>query len=151
MAPATETAAQGAERGANSLSRWVEANQKLAVALGLTTIAVGGAGVYYYLNGSPASRPSSRSSKGGEDAAAGLDEKAAGSSGNAASKKKKSKKSKRTKEGSSTADSLPRDPDGPLLDEASDQDLMTLSEEEIKRLADDVRERSNQFAMFAAR
>lgn len=141
MAPTTDRAAQGADRGANSLTRWVEANQKTALVIGLSTIAVGGAGVYYYLNSSPSSRPSSRSRKEGDDAATGSDEKAAGGSGSAASKKKKSKKSKRAKDGSSIADNVPRDPEGPLLDEASDQDLMILSEEEIKRLSEDVREK----------
>jgi len=100
MAPVAEKASQGAERGANSISRWVEANQNLAIALGLGTIAVGGAGVYYYLNGKPASRSSSRTKDGQNDT--GADEKATGSNGAAASKKKKSKKSKRSKEGGST-------------------------------------------------
>lgn len=137
MAPVAEKASQSAERGANSISKWAEANSKLAIALGLGTIAVGGAGVYYYLNGKP-SRSTSRS-KGGDDGT-GADEKATGSSGGAATKKKKSKKSKRSKEGGSTAETLQNrgDADGPLLDEASDQELMTLPEEEIKKLAEDV-------------
>jgi hypothetical protein len=137
MAPVAEKASQGAERGANSISRWVEANQNLAIALGLGTIAVGGAGVYYYLNG----KPTSRSSSGSKDTQDGTsaDEKATGSNGAGAGKKRKSKKSKRNKEGGSTADTLPKDPDGPLLDEASDQELMALPAEEIKKLAEDVR------------
>lgn len=134
MAPVTDRAAQNAERGASSFSRWVDANRNLAIALGLGTIAVGGAGVYYYLNGSPRS---SRGKGENEGADLGGERGTAGGSSSAAAKKKKSKKSKKTKDGSNTADSHLAG-EGPLLDEASDQDLMALSEEEIVRLPEEV-------------
>ncbi|UZJ56957.1 hypothetical protein CBS101457_006277 [Exobasidium rhododendri] len=129
MAPVAERASQSAERGASSISRWAEANKNLAIALGLGTIAVGGAGVYYFLNG-PATKPHSKGSERIESP-----EKGAGGSSSAASKKKKSKKSKKVKEGTPPNEpQVAREGDDPLLDEASIKDLMVLSEEEIKRL-----------------
>lgn len=133
MAPITQQASKSAEKGANSLSRWVEANKNLAIALGLGTIAVGGAGVYYYLNGSSVAKTSSRTQ--GLEGSSSPGEKTSGSSASS-NKKKKSKKSKKNKEGS---ENVPRDGEGPLLDEASDHDLMALSEEEIARLPEAVR------------
>lgn len=135
MAPVAQQASKSAEKGANSLSRWVEANQNLAIALGLGTIAVGGAGVYYYLNGSSTAKSTSKSQSFDGSS---LGEKS-GSSATAGAKKKKSKKSKKNKDGSAGYDNVPRDGEGPLLDEASDQDLMALSEEEIARLPEEVR------------
>lgn len=145
MAPVAERASANAERGASSISRWVEDNKNLAIALGLGTIAVGGAGVYYYLNGD---KKSSRSK--GIQKSDGLNEdsseKATGSNGAgsnsaaaAAAKKKKGKKSKKSKDVGGSASNEGPSIDGPLLDEASEQDLMTLPEEDIKRLPEEVR------------
>lgn len=139
MAPVVERASQSAEKGANSLTRWVEANRNLAIALGLGTIAVGGAGAYYYLNG----KPQSGKGKGGDDASGSAGEKSSSGGSSAAAKKKKSKKSKKTKEGNTTDSNLSGD--GPLLDEASDQDLMALSEEEIAKLPEEVRGERSTF------
>ncbi|PWN45207.1 putative mitochondrial precursor protein import receptor tom70 [Ceraceosorus guamensis] len=117
---AAQRAGDNAQRGANSISRWVEENRALAITLGVSTLAVGGAGVYYLLSGP-------RRPPGGGEEQGGKGEKA---TSGAAKKKKKSKAKK--------ASAVDRE-DGPLLDEASDEDLFALSVEEIKRLPEERR------------
>ena len=141
MAPIAQKASANAERGANSVSRWVEANRNLAIAVGVGTIVVGGAGAYYYLNGDSRSARSRGMSKGGDEKTDNSDKAPSGGSGAAATaKKRKNKKSKKSKDGGAGAstDTPPYNTDGPLLDDASEQDLMALPEDQIKRLPEEV-------------
>lgn len=123
MAPVTEkVASSGAQSG--RFTRWIEENQNLAIALGVGTAVLGGAGAYYYLSGSSTSK---------EDRKKGNDENSGEKSAPSSKKKKKSKK-KTHKEGVSNDGSAAATGDGAILDEANDEDLHELSEAEIARL-----------------
>lgn len=128
MAPITEkVASNGAS--SSSWTRWFEENRNLVIGLGLIA---GGAGTYYYLKSAP--NPSSGTRRGPSDDVTGNNEKAAGSS-----KKKKNKKKKAgSKEGQDGEKG--GNENGAILDEASDEELFNLSEEEIGRLPEDKRQ-----------
>lgn len=131
MAPITEKAASsGSNASSSGIVKWIEEN-KLAVAVGVGSIVVGGAG-YYYFSGN---NKSSQRSKKSDDLSS--NEKASSSS--------KKKKNKKKKAGSKEAhESGPGAENGPILDEASDEQLFELSEEEIKRLPAEKRESLSQ-------
>ncbi|KAJ9478627.1 Mitochondrial import receptor subunit TOM70 [Pseudozyma hubeiensis] len=158
---ASQQAARAADRAqvtanntANKLSKWVEENRTLVIALATGTLALGG---YYFY-----SRSSSKAKAKGTVTDSDDEEKAGSSSGAAASAAAKKKKKKGTKKktagatpgaasGSSTTDSasqradgLPSDPSGPLLDEATDDQLAELSEAEILKLPQAKRESLSQ-------
>ncbi|PWN31010.1 putative mitochondrial precursor protein import receptor tom70 [Jaminaea rosea] len=154
---AVDAASTQAHTTANRLSRWIDENRNLAIALGVGSAVVAGGGAYYLLSGSSSSS-SKKSSKGksapdGADAAekgkaGGSDDAAeSGSKGTgAAAASSKSKKKKKSKKGgagggggSSGDDALKR-PDGPLLEEASDEALFKLSADEIAKLPSERKE-----------
>lgn len=158
---ASQQAARAADRAqvtanntANKLSKWVEENRTLVIALATGTLALGG---YYFY-----SRSSSKAKAKGTVTDSDDEERAGSSSGaaaNAAAKKKKKKGTKKktagatpgAASGSSTTDSasqradgLPSDPSGPLLDEATDDQLAELSDAEILKLPQAKRESLSQ-------
>lgn len=146
MAPlsAERTAQSGGGRG---LTRWIDENRNLAIALGVGTVVVGGAGAYYYLSGSQSSSSSRRrgkkaSSDSGEDAAAagGAGDEKSGSAAAAAAKKKRKNKKKGAAAGKDGGAGEGGVASGDaILDEANDEDLHNLSEDEIKRLPEEKR------------
>lgn len=154
---ASQQAARAADRAqvtanntANKLSKWVEENRTLVIALATGTLALGG----YYLYSRSSSKAKAKGTVSDSD-----DEEKAGSAGGAASasaSKKKKKKGTKKKAGaaaggsSSTdapaqrSDGLPSDPSGPLLDEATDDQLAELPESEILKLPEEKREKLSQ-------
>lgn len=153
-AQAAQTASNQAQSSASRFVRWVEDNSRLVLAITAGTAVVAGAGVYYYTRDGgkpPSRRPDSKTSSSdvekGEDtstdsnAAAGAGG-AAGGAGAGASKNKKKKKSGSAKKASTSADGRDAlaDPNGPLLEEASEKDLFALSPEQIGNLPQERRE-----------
>lgn len=140
---AANAASHQAQSTANSVSRWIEENKNLAIALGVGSVLAGGAGAYYFFAGSSFSLRKAQQKKSSRDddekGTASSDDTtgartrvaAAGGGAAAASKSKKKKKSKKTSAG---ADDALKKPDGPLLEEASDVSLAKLSAEEIAKL-----------------
>ncbi len=151
---ASQQAARAADRAqvtanntANKLSKWVEENRTLVIALATGTLALGG----YYFYSRSSSKAKAKGTVSDSD-----DEEKAGSAGGAASgsanKKKKKKGTKKKTVGagaggssstdapSQRSDGLPSDPSGPLLDEATDDQLAELPESEIKKLPASKRE-----------
>ncbi|KAK0520091.1 TOM (translocase of outer membrane) complex component [Tilletia horrida] len=126
MAPLPSAASSSTAGSASSskLAKFVDENRTLLIASG-AAISLGAA--YYFLLG-PGSAPSSRK---GADSSSGASDKPAG-------KKKKHSKKKKAAGPASAADPL-RDPEGPLVEEKSDEQLFDLSEDEIRRLPDDRR------------
>ncbi|SPO32096.1 probable mitochondrial precursor protein import receptor tom70 [Ustilago trichophora] len=157
---ASQQAARAADRAqvtanntANKLSKWVEENRTLVIALATGTLALGG----YYLY----SRSSSKAKAKGTVSDSDDDDKPGSSSGAASSSANKKKKKKATKKKSTAAsasaaassstdapahrsDGLPSDPSGPLLDEATDDQLAELPEADILKLPKDKRESLSQ-------
>lgn len=123
-ADAANVASAKAQSTADRITRWVDENRNLAIALGLGSLVAGGAGAYYFLG------PSSRRSKG-KDGGDSASSQAAPSS-----KKKKDKKRGGKQAGAAEggADDALKRPDGPLLEEASEAELMKLSVAEIEAL-----------------
>lgn len=120
MAPAPVQAAQStAQSTAQRVTRWADENRAVALALGLAAVGgVGGAYYFYTRNTS-----SSRQGPGGPEIEAGKD-------GEKSGKKKKSKKGKKSGTATpkdSSEGGLPKDPNGPLLDEASDGEWCLLN------------------------
>lgn len=115
--PVADHAADAAHGASSGLLKWIEDNK--GVLLG-AAVGVSAAGLGYYLF-------SSRGGAPGAPPAAG--EKSA-------PKKKRSKK--KSKASRDSGDALAH-PDGPLVQDASDEDIMKLSPEEIARLPKDVR------------
>ncbi|PWZ01707.1 putative mitochondrial precursor protein import receptor tom70 [Testicularia cyperi] len=154
---ASQQAAQAADRAqvaanntANKLSKWVEENRNLVIAIATGTLALGG----YYLYSRSSAKAKSKGPAADSD-----DEEKAGSStgagaGAAAAKKKKKRSSKKKTAGSSNnastdapaqrSDGLPSDPSGPLLDEASDEQLAALPEADILKLPEEKRKSLSQ-------
>ncbi|KAL9937863.1 hypothetical protein V8E36_003408 [Tilletia maclaganii] len=131
MAPLPSVAPSSTSNAASSskLAKFVHENRTLLIAGG-AAISLGAA--YYFLLG-PGSVPSSR--KGG-----GADSSSSSSaSEKPASKKKKHGKKKKAAGGAGTGADPLKDPEGPLLEEASDEQLFELSEEDIRRLPEDRR------------
>ncbi|MCO5589853.1 hypothetical protein L7F22_043822 [Adiantum nelumboides] len=131
MAPITEKAASsGSNASSSGIVRWIEEN-KLAVAVGVGSIVVGGAGYYYFSSKDQSSQRGKKS-----------DDPSNNEKSSSSSKKKKNKKkkngSKEAHEGGAGAEN------GAILDEASDEQLFDLSEEEIKRLPAEKRESLSQ-------
>lgn len=156
---ASQQAARAADRAqltanntANKLSKWVEENRTLVIALATGTLALGG----YYLY----SRSSSKAKAKGTVSDSDDDEKAGSSTGatvGSANKKKKKKATKKKPTGAGAAsgssstdapsqrtDGLPSDAAGPLLDEATDDQLAELPESEILKLPQAKRESLSQ-------
>ncbi|WFD26318.1 TOM (translocase of outer membrane) complex component [Malassezia nana] len=100
---------------ANSLVRWVQDHRFAVVAMAATATALSAAGLLYLSTSSSSSRTTT-------------DAKGPSSS----SKKKRAKKSKKAKAGTSST--------GPILDDASDEQLASLSIEELQRLPQDKKE-----------
>lgn len=153
-------ASSQAQSTADRLSRWIDENRNLAIALGVGTVVAAGGGAYYLLSsGSGSPRPpKGKSASGGDvekgtagssDAAnetqGGSGSVAAAAAGGAAAGASKSKKKKKSKKGgsggggSSDNDALKRS-DGPLLEEASDESLFKLSVDEITKLPQERKE-----------
>lgn len=142
---AANAASNQAHSTTDSISRWIEENKNLAIALGVGTVLAGGAGAYYFLSGS-----SSSSSKKGPGKSADRDvEKASPPSsdnstgvapGAAASSSKNKKKKKSKKAAGATGEDALKKPDGPLLEEASEESLAKLSAEEIAKLPQERKE-----------
>lgn len=151
---AANAASSQAHTAASRLSRWVEDNKNLAVALGIGTVVAAGGGAYYYFGAQsskssrrPKSPPSPRVGDDAEKKSAGEDTKEAesGTSAAAASaaKSKKKKKGKKTTSGGPSIDEGFKSRDGPLLEEASDESLFALSPEEIAKLPQEVSRADN--------
>nr|CDI56291.1 probable mitochondrial precursor protein import receptor tom70 [Melanopsichium pennsylvanicum 4] len=154
-ARAADRAQHTANNTANKLSKWVQENRTLVIALATGTLALGG----YYLY-SRSSSNSNYNSKAKDTLSDSDDEEkagaATGTSSSSATKKKKKKGTKKktsssTAAGSTSTDShtqrstgLPSDPSGPLLDEATDDQLAELPETEILRLPQQRRETLSQ-------
>ncbi|KAJ1020166.1 hypothetical protein NDA16_004446 [Ustilago loliicola] len=151
---AADRAQVTANNTASKLSKWVEENRTLVIALATGTLALGG----YYLYSRSSSKAKAKGTVSDSD-----DEEKAGSSSGAASasvnkkKKKKGTKKKTAGSGASAAggssstdapaqrsDGLPSDPSGPLLDEATDDQLAELPEAEILKLPQQKRESLSQ-------
>lgn len=155
-ARAADRAQVSANNTANKLSKWVEENRTLVIALATGTLALGG----YYLYSRSSSSSSSSKAKGKGTVSDSDDEEKAGAAGGAAagsaSKKKKKKGTKKKTTGAAggassssdtplqRADGLPSDPSGPLLDEATDDQLAELPEAEIVKLPKEKRESLSQ-------
>ncbi|EST05723.1 Tetratricopeptide TPR2 [Kalmanozyma brasiliensis GHG001] len=154
-ARAADRAQVSANNTANKLSKWVEENRTLVIALATGTLALGG----YYLYSRSSSSSSSKAKGKGTVSDSDDDEKAGAAGGAAAGSASKKKKKKGTKKkttgatggaSSSTdtpsqrADGLPSDPSGPLLDEATDDQLAELPEAEIVKLPKEKRESLSQ-------
>ncbi|CAO1621286.1 unnamed protein product [Parajaminaea phylloscopi] len=144
---AANAASRQASTTANTVSRWIDENKNLAIALGVGTVLAGGAGAYYFLAGSTSSSRSSQRKGGQRDVEKGLGEagKAGGDASNAetsgaAASASKNKKKKKSKKASSGAEDALRKPDGPLLEEATDDSLAKLSADEIAKLPQNRRE-----------
>lgn len=119
-ADAVQAASSQAQSSANRFLKWVEDNSRLVLAASVGT-AVAGAGAYYYF-GTP------------------KDPKGTSGSSKSSKKSKSEKASDKTSERTSDPRDRLNDPNGPLLQEASEQDLLNLSVEEIARLPADKRE-----------
>ncbi|PWN34845.1 TPR-like protein, partial [Meira miltonrushii] len=114
----------------SGLVKWIEEN-KVAVAVGVGSIVVGGAGYYYFSSNNKSTQRSKKS-----------DDLSSNEKASSSSKKKKNKKkkagSKEAHENGAGAEN------GAILDEASDEQLFELSEEDIKRLPAEKRESLSQ-------
>ncbi|TKY87675.1 hypothetical protein EX895_003256 [Sporisorium graminicola] len=162
---ASQHAARAADRAqvtanntANKLSKWVEENRTLVLALATGTLALGG----YYLYSRSSSKAKAKGTVSDSDDEEKAGSASAGASGSAASKKKKKKGTKKKTTGSGAgagaaagassstdsssqrAEGLPSDPSGPLLDEATDDQLAELPEAEILKLPQAKRESLSQ-------
>lgn len=144
-AHAAQAASNQAQSSASRFFKWVEDNSKLVLAVTAGTAVVAGAGVYYYSGKNkvePPRRPdadqkSEKSADGTSSSAAAAGEAASSKS---SKKKKKSGNKGAGKDGSdSSADPL-ADPNGPLLEEASEKDLFALPVEQISKLPQERRE-----------
>lgn len=130
MAPITEKAASsGSNASSSGIVRWIEEN-RLAVAVGVGSVVVGSAGYYYFYGQGKTTRRDKKADDSFNN------EKGSNSS----SKKKKNKKKKA---GSKEPNEVGAE-NGAILDEASDEQLFELSEEQIKRLPDEKRESLSQ-------
>ncbi|EPQ29817.1 uncharacterized protein PFL1_02490 [Pseudozyma flocculosa PF-1] len=154
-AQAASRAQTTAENTANKLQRWVQENRNLVIALATGTLVAGG---YFLYSRSSTASSKKKSIPGAHDDDEDDDEKASAStsSGAAGAAKKKKKKSSKKKGGAAggagaagdasasgnagtRSEGLPSDPSGPLLDEATDEQLAGLSESEILRLPEERR------------
>ncbi|KDN38046.1 putative mitochondrial precursor protein import receptor tom70 [Tilletiaria anomala UBC 951] len=130
MAPAVSPAHQQAERAADvaqsagaRFTRWLEDNRYVLMG---AAAGVGAAGLAYYLISGPSSPPGGR---GGDASSSSASVGPGGEKGGSSKKKNKKKKASNKKDGERE---LPGD--GPLLEEASDAQIIALSAEEIARL-----------------
>lgn len=153
-AHAADRAQLAANNTANKLSKWVEENRAIVIAIATGTLALGG--WYYYSASKKSARPSTPKGKSTLsdsdeeskiDSASGADSSAAAAAKKG--KKKKASKKKTASTGSTDApqqrtDGLPSDPSGPLLDEASDDHLASLPEADILKLSDEKRKSLSQ-------
>ena len=123
MAPISEKIiSKGGDASSSSgLTKWVEENRNLAIALALGTAVVGGAGIYYAFG-----NKDKHQRKAGDSTLNGT-EKASGSSKKKKNKKKKAGSKEAHENGLGTEN-------GAILEEASDEQLFNLSEDEIQRL-----------------
>ncbi|KAN0060012.1 TOM (translocase of outer membrane) complex component [Thecaphora frezii] len=138
-----------AENTATKLQKWVQENRNLVIALATGTLVAGG--YFLYSRSSALSKKKSQSGSSANDDSNDDDEKASrsaspGGTSAAAKKKKKKNAKKKAASGGNTAaaessasgatrsDGLPSDPSGPLLDEATDEQLAAMPESEILRL-----------------
>lgn len=120
---AAEHAADAAQGGSSGLLKWVEDNKGVIIG---ATVGVGAAGLGYYLL---SNRGKGKGAPPGSPSASGSEK--------SSSKKKRNKKKSKGARGDS-GDALAH-PDGPLVQEASDEDIMKLTADEISRLPKDVR------------
>ncbi|KAK0568147.1 TOM (translocase of outer membrane) complex component [Tilletia horrida] len=133
MAPVPSTSASSAFSGSTSsagsskIAKFVDENRTILLASG-AAISLGVA--YYFLIG-PGSKPAG-SAKGGDASASSAQDKASSSS-------KKRKHGKKKKAGAAGTSSDAPHQDGPILEEATDEQLFDLSEDEIRRLPEERR------------
>ncbi|CAD6891008.1 unnamed protein product [Tilletia laevis] len=132
--PSSSSAMSGASSSASAstskLAKFVDENRTILIASG-AAISLGAA--YYFLLGPGSASASRKGGAGGGDASSSDSDKPS-----AGGKKKKHGKKKKAGGAGASGDAL-RDPEGPLLEEASDEQLFALSEDEIRRLPDDRR------------
>ena len=144
MAPVASQ--QQADRAANKLSKWVEENRNLVIALATGTLVVGG----YYLYSRSSSPRRSHSDEDDDDEK--LASSSTGSASTSSDKKKKKKKNAAarrraaaaaggsgTGSGAGSSGPSPLSADGPLLDEATDDQLAVLPEADILKLPEERR------------
>lgn len=112
---------------ANRLARWVQENHFAVAAVAATAVVASAAGAYYLTSTRP-------SGKGASDTTPAATDSAAAPS----AKKKRSKKSKKSSKSAKNADVSSAG--GPILDDASDEQLAELDQAAIERLPKERRE-----------